>query len=156
MWTIVSEMGLRSVTVWHSAVTYGNHTMPGSVQTVVSDAEWSLDIPRPDSRFAPGQWETPLQSNGVSHWLGANLESALIPSGTTSQGGMSTEDTDNQRIITRRDWNGSVCGQVRMHCLSLARGILFCILYTGYKMVIFENIVWRIAKPYMVWLWNAP
>ena len=29
-----------------------------------------------DSRFAPSQWETSLQSNAVSHWLGANLESA--------------------------------------------------------------------------------
>ena len=32
---------------------------------------------RADSRFAPSQWETALQSNAVSHWLGANLESAL-------------------------------------------------------------------------------
>ena len=32
---------------------------------------------RADSRLAPSQWETPLQSNVVSHWLGANLESAL-------------------------------------------------------------------------------
>ena len=30
-----------------------------------------------DSRFAPSQWETSLQSNAVPHWLGANLESAL-------------------------------------------------------------------------------
>ena len=30
-----------------------------------------------DSRFAPSQWETSLQSNAVSHWLGTNLESAL-------------------------------------------------------------------------------
>ena len=30
-----------------------------------------------DSRFAPSQWETALQSNTVSHWLGASLESAL-------------------------------------------------------------------------------
>ena len=30
-----------------------------------------------DSRFAPSQWETLLQSNAVSHWLSANLESAL-------------------------------------------------------------------------------
>ena len=29
-----------------------------------------------DSRLAPSQWETSLQSNAVSHWLGANLESA--------------------------------------------------------------------------------
>ena len=32
---------------------------------------------RADSRFAPSQWETTLQSNAVSHLLDANLESAL-------------------------------------------------------------------------------
>ena len=32
---------------------------------------------RADSRLAPSQWETSLQSNAVSHLLGANLESAL-------------------------------------------------------------------------------
>ena len=32
---------------------------------------------RSDSRFAPSQWETSFQSNDVSHWLGANLESVL-------------------------------------------------------------------------------
>ena len=32
---------------------------------------------RADSRFAPSQWETPLQSNAVSQWLGASLESSL-------------------------------------------------------------------------------
>ena len=26
----------------------------------------------------PSQWETSLQSNSASHWLGANLESALV------------------------------------------------------------------------------
>ena len=30
-----------------------------------------------DTRFAPSQWETSLQSNVVSHWLCANRESAL-------------------------------------------------------------------------------
>ena len=30
-----------------------------------------------NSRLAPNQWETSLPSNDVSHWLGANLESAL-------------------------------------------------------------------------------
>ena len=34
-------------------------------------------IYRIDSRLAPSQWETSLRSNAVSHWLGANLESAL-------------------------------------------------------------------------------
>ena len=33
--------------------------------------------PRADSKLSPGQWETSLQSNAVSHWLGANLEWAL-------------------------------------------------------------------------------
>ena len=33
---------------------------------------------RADSRLAPSQWETLLQSSIVSHWLGTNLESALI------------------------------------------------------------------------------
>ena len=32
---------------------------------------------RADSRFAPSQWET-FQSNPVSHYLGPNLESALL------------------------------------------------------------------------------
>ena len=32
---------------------------------------------RADSRLAPSQWETSLRSNTVSHWLGANPESAL-------------------------------------------------------------------------------
>ena len=31
-----------------------------------------------DSRFAPSQWETSLQCSIISHWLGANLESALV------------------------------------------------------------------------------
>ena len=32
---------------------------------------------RADSRFAPSQWETALLCNDVSHWLGANVDSAL-------------------------------------------------------------------------------
>ena len=32
---------------------------------------------RVDSRLVSSQWETSLQSNGISHWLGANLEWAL-------------------------------------------------------------------------------
>ena len=32
---------------------------------------------RADSRFVPSQWETTLLCNGVSHWLGTSLESAL-------------------------------------------------------------------------------
>ena len=35
---------------------------------------------RADSRFVPSQWEMSLQSNAISHWLGANLKSALSTS----------------------------------------------------------------------------
>ena len=35
---------------------------------------------RVDSRLAPSQWETTLQSNAVSHWLGVNLETSLYSS----------------------------------------------------------------------------
>ena len=38
---------------------------------------WSINEYRADSEFGPSQWETSLQSNAVSHWLGPNLESAL-------------------------------------------------------------------------------
>ena len=37
-----------------------------------------------DSRLAASQWETSLQSNAVSHWLDANLESALLQLGVAS------------------------------------------------------------------------
>ena len=32
---------------------------------------------RADSRLVPSQWETLLQCNALTHWLGANLQSAL-------------------------------------------------------------------------------
>ena len=38
---------------------------------------WPWNKYRADSRLAPSQWEMSLQSNAISHWLGANLESAL-------------------------------------------------------------------------------
>ena len=38
--------------------------------------EESNDVYMADSRFAPSQWEMPLLCNGISHWLGASLESA--------------------------------------------------------------------------------
>ena len=44
------------------------------IQTEIS--QWTKSIIM-DSRFAPSQWETSLQSNVVSRRLGANLESAL-------------------------------------------------------------------------------
>ena len=43
------------------------------------DQPYTLSILyRAASRLAPSQWETSLHRNGFSHWLGANLQSALI------------------------------------------------------------------------------
>ena len=39
---------------------------------------WMHNVFRADSKLAHSQWETSLQSNAVSHWLGANLEWALV------------------------------------------------------------------------------
>ena len=54
-------------------------------QALGSHTYWYMDafdsaysFIRANSRLAANQWETSLQSNTVSHWLGANLESALF------------------------------------------------------------------------------
>ena len=45
---------------------------------LVTHTPWlSSDMGTPQG-FAPSQWETVLLCNDVSHWLGANLESALL------------------------------------------------------------------------------
>ena len=54
---------------------------PGYVTSLRNYLPW-YTIYRADSRFAPSQWETALLYNDVSHWLDANLESALAIYGT--------------------------------------------------------------------------
>ena len=58
--------------------------LPGRKQPYHSLSCWMIAIIiiqpiscRADSRLAPSLWQTSLQSNAVSHWLGTNLESAL-------------------------------------------------------------------------------
>ena len=75
----------------------------GAQFELVADWQWKEDGIlhdrfRADSRFAPSQWETALLSNAVwetallsnavSHWLGANLESALrfLDGGSNGEG----------------------------------------------------------------------
>ena len=41
------------------------------------DSMSNIYIGRADSWFEPSQWETVLLCNDISHWLGANMESAL-------------------------------------------------------------------------------
>ena len=57
--------------------------VPSQICKVFQKLIWNITVfhmlmgHRADSRLVPGQWETSLQSNAISHWLGANLESAL-------------------------------------------------------------------------------
>ena len=70
---------------------------------------------RADSRFAPSQWETSLQSNAASHWPGANLELALqyhscwCSSGPLCHQVISSQGTDyiDKQVLvsTRTDFN---------------------------------------------------
>ena len=52
-------------------VSHRHHVCPLTCQK-----KHQYDI-RADSSFVPSQWEKALLCNGVSHWLGVNLESAL-------------------------------------------------------------------------------
>ena len=68
---------------------------------------------RTESRFAPSQWETSLQSNAVPHWLDANQESALqsyeqpwrlwanTPCKCTRTGDMIIPNTDPNKTIPK-------------------------------------------------------
>ena len=69
-----------------------------------------------DARFAPSQWETSLQSNIVFHWLGANLESGLC-STYTSSSQRSINAFPNQTLFYRTDIESDT------HDISVRRGL---------------------------------
>ena len=54
------------------------HATNGRGESKIQVFRWESISIRADSRFAPSHWETSLQSNAVSHWLDANLESASV------------------------------------------------------------------------------
>ena len=58
------------------------------------------DACRADSRLAPSQWQTWLQSNAVSHWLGTNLESALCMQSSGNIGILGSELHDEHQAST--------------------------------------------------------
>ena len=64
----------------HSKLGRGHGNMPYTINSwdIVVENNMILNIIRADSRFAPSQWDKALLYNDVSHWLGANLESAQI------------------------------------------------------------------------------
>ena len=61
----------------------------------------SEDRLRANSRFASSQWETALLCNDVSHWLDANIESALRLLATKTDDELTETDT------VRAQWRGN-------------------------------------------------
>ena len=67
---------------WRLAV--GQHQHQNSPLSALCEGNPQITGPvmqkaiRADSRIMPNQWETALLCNDVSHWLGANLESAPV------------------------------------------------------------------------------
>ena len=68
--------------IWRYHLLNGIHFVQGEIRyrTNVTDsrAGTCAHTYRADFKFASSQWETSLQRNDVSHWLGVNLESVLI------------------------------------------------------------------------------
>ena len=62
---------------WIKLIAFVYHSSPMNNGTYIAN---TVEIPytcKTDFRFARSQWETSLQSNRISHWSGADLESAL-------------------------------------------------------------------------------
>ena len=79
---------------------------------------------RADSRFSPSQWETSLQSNAVSHWLGANQESALkcSPINMHLHSNFNVDRFSGTQINLRSQWHCYACDATHdvlifLHCL---------------------------------------
>ena len=56
----------------HGSTELARHHLGRGPTTGHENVAW---LHRADSRFAPSQWETSLQGNAISHWLGTNRES---------------------------------------------------------------------------------
>ena len=81
-------------------------------------------IIKADSSLAPSQWETSLQSNAASHWLGANLarlahsqwETSLQSNVVSHWMGANLESTENDYY--------NFCCNIKMACLVCVYGKL--------------------------------
>ena len=83
---------------------------------------------RADHRLGPSQWETSLQSNAVSHWLAANIASALYV------------QTSNLPAVSpsrlSRDYNDMMIHGCAINVpVSTACSCLLCIAVAGWRRV---------------------
>ena len=75
VWNLNFTKQEASTTIWNSHWFISLYLYYFVLYTEIS---LPVVILRADFRFVPSQWETSLQNNTISHWLGTNLESALI------------------------------------------------------------------------------
>ena len=82
MWSPDLHFGVQMISFKAADEIAQIYPCPASIQPLVwfnfAYNHVSNSIFRADSRLVPSQWETLLQSNAISHWLGAYLESTLI------------------------------------------------------------------------------
>ena len=78
---------------------------------------------RADSRLAASQWETSLQSNTVSHWLGANLESGLQNQAIIWASGYWEPVTNISRMLTRIKINKENTFEIPKYTQPFSRGL---------------------------------
>ena len=74
-WLYILNLSLPSMTRWGR--TSNTCAITSQYWEMTEKAKWLNICIRADCRLALSQWDTALLCNVVSHWLGANLESAL-------------------------------------------------------------------------------
>ena len=74
LWLLSQLISNRESTVMKFQRWNYNKDLRNKIMFMIFYPPWNH---RDDSRLVPCQWEMLLQSNAASHWLGANLESAL-------------------------------------------------------------------------------
>ena len=99
------------------------------------------------SRLAPNQWETSLQSNAVSHWLGTNLEPALYES-IYSNLNITSVVVSVLAIPASAWWHGSHCWYWSLKHIGINRTLI------GFRV---SMHVWYCPKyrTTEMWPWNC-
>ena len=89
----------------------------------IKDGGWQC---KADSWIAPSQWETSLQSNAVSHWLGANLESSAQCHAATWQAHLSHFHTSPLAFTTPapREYGNAMYSGFKVNTANCRPGIL--------------------------------
>ena len=76
-WSSIDRWCSNCIWVINNFIAYWGEAYIGGLMVYKNHVHILWIYFRADARLASSQWETSLQRNAISHWLGANLESAL-------------------------------------------------------------------------------